>query len=205
MPGKRGFGEVDRGWPGCFPRRNLAAMLKLLLRVALAFLVLIVLLVLAGFLVPATYRVTRTATIQAPPAAVHALAGDLRSWLAWTAWSTNRFPDMRVTLSPETTGPGAFWAWEGVSSGVGRLTITRSEPEAGVWYDLDFSHGKFLSKGSLALAADGPATAVTWTQEGHLGWNPVNRWFGLLMDRFIGADFERGLEGLRAAAEQAAK
>jgi hypothetical protein len=44
---------------------------------------------------------------------------------------------------------------------------------------------------------------VTWSNAGELGYNPVNRWFGLLMDNFMGRDFEEGLRNLKTQAESA--
>jgi hypothetical protein len=34
-----------------------------------------------------------------------------------------------------------------------------------------------------------------------MGNNPVGRWMGLTLDRFVGADYERGLERLRERVE----
>jgi hypothetical protein len=36
-----------------------------------------------------------------------------------------------------------------------------------------------------------------------MGGNPVNRWFGLFMDRLVGPDFEAGLGNLKRVAEAA--
>ena len=40
----------------------------------------------------------------------------------------------------------------------------------------------------------GDSCMVHWIVEGDLGYNPVNRYFGLLMNKMMGPDFERGLE-----------
>jgi hypothetical protein len=34
-----------------------------------------------------------------------------------------------------------------------------------------------------------------------MGGNPVNRYFGVMMDRLVGPDFEAGLANLKALAE----
>lgn len=177
--------------------------MKTVLKIILGLLGVLALIVLAGFFVPGTYRVTRSTSIAAPPAAIHGVADNLRTWLDWTAWNTNRYPDMQVKFGDKEAGPGASWSWDGPSTGAGHLTITRSEPAAGVWYDLDFEHGKFLSRGALTFKTNGPVTLVTWSQEGSMGRNPVNRWFGLLMDKMMGPDFEAGLAGLKKRAESA--
>ena len=49
-------------------------------------------------------------------------------------------------------------------------------------------------------AADG-GTEVTWGFETDLGMNPVGRWMGLMMDSWIGADYEAGLARLKALVE----
>jgi hypothetical protein len=43
---------------------------------------------------------------------------------------------------------------------------------------------------------------VNWSNEGDMGASPVNRWFGLFMDRLVGPDFEAGLVNLKRLAEQ---
>ena len=39
--------------------------------------------------------------------------------------------------------------------------------------------------------------------QGDLGSNPINRYFGLIMDRMMGPDFEEGLNTLKGKVEAA--
>jgi len=39
--------------------------------------------------------------------------------------------------------------------------------------------------------------------EGDLGHSPVNRWFGLFMDKLVGPDFDAGLANLKRLSESA--
>ena len=55
----------------------------------------------------------------------------------------------------------------------------------------------------MRLRPEGSGTRVTWTNEGDMGTNPVNRYFGLMMDSMVGPDFEAGLKNLKALAERA--
>ena len=57
------------------------------------------------------------------------------------------------------------------------------------------------SSGQLRLETAGAGTRVTWTNEGDMGANPVNRYFGLFMDRLVGPDFEGGLKNLKVLVE----
>ena len=42
---------------------------------------------------------------------------------------------------------------------------------------------------------------MTFYNEGEFGMNPARRYFGLLMDKFMGGDFEKNLAGLKLKAE----
>jgi effector-binding domain-containing protein len=53
----------------------------------------------------------------------------------------------------------------------------------------------------MALASVSGGTQVTWSLDTDLGAGPIWRYFGLMMDRWVGKDFERGLVNLKALAE----
>jgi hypothetical protein len=57
------------------------------------------------------------------------------------------------------------------------------------------------SAGVVTIAPAGSGVRVSWTNEGEMGANPINRWFGLLMDRMVGKDFDAGLVNLKKLAE----
>jgi len=96
---------------------------------------------------------------------------------------------------------GATYSWDGKSTGQGTLTITKSEPGKGIGYDLSFQQGKFKSTGTITIEPAGEGFNVIWSNEGELGSNPINRYFGLMMDRMMGPDFETGLGNLKKRVE----
>ena len=108
---------------------------------------------------------------------------------------------MQISFAGPESGAGATYTWNGKSSGHGTLKITRAEPDKGVGYELDFENGKYVSTGAISLVDSGGLVTVTWSNEGNLGWNPVSRYFGLLMDRMMGPDFEEGLRNLKRGLE----
>jgi hypothetical protein len=55
--------------------------------------------------------------------------------------------------------------------------------------------------GLLPIEPNGNGARVSWSNEGDMGANPVNRWSGLFMDRRVGPDFEAGLSNLVQLAE----
>jgi uncharacterized protein YndB with AHSA1/START domain len=175
--------------------------MKLLLRLLGILIVVVLGLAGASYLLPGSYRVERSVEIAAPAAAVFARVGDLKQWPSWTVWG-ERDPKMQTTFSPVTTGPGAWQKWDGPESGRGELTITASEPPGRLVYELYFPAFEMRSVGEITIvpAADNKVR-VTWSDAGKLGLNPVNRWFGVVMDRMIGPDFAGGLERLKKASE----
>jgi uncharacterized protein YndB with AHSA1/START domain len=174
---------------------------KTLKKIILAVLLIPILLVVVSLFLPARYRVERTATIKAKPDAVFAQINTLKQWPEWTAWTVAKYPDMKISFAGPEAGVGATYTWDGQSTGHGTLKITCSEPVKEIAYDLDFDHGKHISKGTITLEPSGESLKVTWVNEGDLGWNPVSRVFGLLMDRMMGPDFEEGLRNLEKRVE----
>jgi len=173
----------------------------MLKKVILIILLIPIILVLISLALPSSYKVRRALTIKGKPDAVFILVNTLKQWPEWSAWTVARFPDMQLAYSGPESGPGATYSWTGKSSGDGTLKITSSDPAQGITYDLDFEHGKYLCQGTIALRPVTDAVEVTWSNRGQLGWNPVSRYFGLLMDRMMGPDMETGLHNLQRRVE----
>ena len=174
--------------------------MKILLKILGSLAVLILLLVVVAFFLPRQYRVERSVVINAKPEAVLARVADLRDWKNWGAWQ-ERDPQMILAYSAQVTGVGAWSSWESKQEGNGRMTITAQTP-AKVLYLLEFPDMGLKSNGSMEVRAEASGTHLVWADTGDLGMNPLNRWFGLFLDRMIGPDFERGLANLKKLAEK---
>src|SRR5882762_2064141 len=171
--------------------------MKVLKKVVLVVLLIPIVLVFASLFLPSIYRVERRVTMNARPGAVFPHINTLKQWPEWTAWTVAKYPDMKVAFTGPEAGVGASCSWESKSAGRGALKITRSEPDKSIGYDLDFENGKHVSEGAITLEPSGESVAVTWSNEGDLGRNPVSRFFGLFMDKLMGPDFEEGLRNLQ--------
>jgi len=177
--------------------------MKIVKRILLLLLVLVVLFVVVGLFLPSHYRVERSVSIRAKPGAIYAQISNFKNWLQWTAWNQTKYPDMQVKFEGPESGVGAAYTWEGKSTGQGQIRLTRADPDQGISYDLDFEHGKYKSQGAITLEPAGEGVKVTWWNQGDLGSNPINRYFGLMMDRMMGPDFEEGLKNLKGKVEVA--
>ena len=162
-----------------------------------------VLLVLAGigFVLPPRQTVARRIVTTATPAQWFPQLATLQRWPEWTAWNTNRFPDLTMRFEGPDTGVGATMIAAGKSSGDGAVKITDADPARGITYTLDFNHGAQLFTGTIRFTNAAEGWLVTWTLDAELGRNPVKRWAGLALGALMGGDMEKGLANLKRELE----
>jgi len=172
-------------------------------KILLALAILVGAILLYAATKPDTFRVERTATINAPPEKVFALINDFNRWPAWSPWE-KLDPNMTRTLGGAPAGKGATYAWQGNKDvGKGRMEILESTPPSQVKIQLDFLEpfeGHNIT--DFALEPAGAATKVTWVMHGPSPFLTKLMQVFMDMDAMIGKDFEQGLANLRAAAEK---
>src|SRR4051812_36356988 len=154
--------------------------MKLILKILGALAALVLLLVLVSFFLPRNFRVERATVIKAKPEAVFANVGDLRAWQKWTVWH-ERDPQMKTSFSEKTDVVGGWSSWISKSEGNGKMTLTAAEPAKRVVYSLEFPDFGMTSIGTVTLSPVAEGTRIAWADEGDLGMNPMNRWFGVVM------------------------
>jgi hypothetical protein len=167
---------------------------------------LIVLVVLAGvvvgvgFLLPSKFHVERSVVIQKDASAIHPLIANPSRWPEWSAWTKENYPEMVATYEGPAEGVGAKSNWKDPKNGNGGLVITKSDPATGIVYDLTFENCEPSTAAIAYTKAEG-GTQVTMSVDGDVGSNPFYRYLGLLMDKFMGGDFEKGLNKLKTVVE----
>ena len=150
---------------------------------------------------PDVFRVERSTVIDAPPERIYPLLTDFREWRRWSPWE-GLDPDLQRTYSGAENGRGAVYQWSGNrKAGAGRMEIVEADPPRRLLLKLDFlkpfeSHNttEFL------LTPRGGGTEVRWVMEGPNTTGSKVMQSVVSMDRLVGRDFERGLEGLRRGA-----
>lgn len=155
---------------------------------------------------PARFRVERSATVAAPPAAVFAHVNDFHAWGAWSPWEKID-PGMQRTFGGAPAGAGSTYAWSGNHEiGKGRMTIERSDPPRLVAIRLEFFEPMAATNAATFTFVPVPAgTQVTWAMEGENSF--VGKAVSLVMDvdAMVGDHFERGLATLKGIVETEAQ
>jgi uncharacterized protein YndB with AHSA1/START domain len=175
--------------------------MAMMIKIIVSLVLLVVVLALVGFVLPKQFKIERSTVIAAPAEKIYPLIAEPKNWPKWGVWN-QRDPQMKVTFSGATSGVGAKWSWESKSEGNGAMEFNTAEPNKQIGYILTFVDMGMESKGVLSLSAEGANTRIRWTNEGEFGGNPFVRYFGLIMDRMVGKDFEAGLNNLKALAEK---
>ena len=155
---------------------------------------------------PSEFRITRTATISAPPPAVFAKVYDFHNWLAWSPWE-KRDPALKRTYEGAQAGTGAIYAWAGNKQvGEGRMTLTQSRPSDLIRIKLDFLKPFAATNAAeFTFQPEGHQTVVTWSMTGKHNFMAKAFCLFMNMDKMVGGDFERGLAQMKTVTEAALK
>ena len=176
--------------------------MKLWKNLLFGFAGIILILLLVGWLLPSRQRIKRNIILKGKPEDVFVLTATLKRWPDWTAWTTNRFPDLTLRFDGPDMGVGATMIAAGKSSGDGTVKITAADPANGIAYTLDFNHGTQIFFGSIRHTNAPGGLRVAWTLEADLGMNPLKRWGGLVMGLLMGGDMQQGLVNLKRQVER---
>jgi uncharacterized protein YndB with AHSA1/START domain len=172
--------------------------------------VLFVLLVVAGaitigFFLPSQVHVERKTLINAPPEQVFAQISDFNAWNAWSPWA-KLDPNAKMTIQGAGLGQTMTWQSENPKVGNGSQKITQLDSPRQLTTQLDFGE-MGVSEASFILEPADHKTLVTWTMDTDMRKGvplikqPINTYFGFLMDSMLGKTYEEGLANLKAVVE----
>jgi hypothetical protein len=171
---------------------------------------LVILILIAGLVVlissrPSTYHVERSVTVNASAETVYPHLADFHQWGEWSPWD-KLDPAMKKDYAGDPGAVGSSYHWAGNDKvGEGRMTLTKGDPGQSVGIDLEFIKpfaGKCQT--GFALAPAGVGTKVTWSMDGTSNFMAkAMELFAGNMDKMVGPDFDRGLNGLKTVVETA--
>ena len=155
---------------------------------------------------PDTFRIQRSASIQAPPERIFAVLNDFQQSPSWSPYE-KKDPAMKRAFSGATVGKGSVYEFDGNKEvGAGRIEIVESVPPQKVTLQLDFVRPfKASNTVEYTLEPRGDATEVTWAMHGPSPFISKVMCLFIDMDKMVGTDFEVGLANLKAITERQEK
>jgi hypothetical protein len=175
--------------------------MKILKRVLLGILGFVILLVAVGYLLPRQVNAERSIVINAPQAQLFDALNGFKRFNEFSPWAALD-PNTQYSYAGPESGVGARMSWISAKEDVGSGTneIVESTPPDFIRTRLDF--GGQLAEATFSFEPADGATRVTWGFDGDLGNNPVMRFVGLMFDKWIGSDYEKGLARMKQVMEQ---
>jgi len=172
-------------------------------KIILALLVVIAVFCVVAALQPADFRISRSATIAAPPSAVYDQIVNFQKWSAWSPWA-KLDPNAKNNITEPASGVGASFAWSGNNQvGEGRMTITDTKLNERVLMNLEFTKPFAATNNTeFTLKPEGNQTVITWSMAGHN--NFVGKAMCLIMnsDKMVGTKYEEGFANLKKVVEK---
>ena len=152
---------------------------------------------------PDTFRIQRTAVVDAPAENVFPLVADFHQWLNWSPWE-GRDPALKRTYSGAERGKGAVYAWAGNKNvGSGRMEIIDATAPSQIAIKLDFFKPfEAHNTAEFTMMPQGRATRIVWVMHGPAPFISKLMQVFMNFDAMIGRDFEAGLANLKKLTEQ---
>jgi hypothetical protein len=170
--------------------------------------IVLTLLVLVGVIValteaqPAEYRITRSATFDAPPSKAFEHVNNFHKWEAWSPWA-KLDPAAKNTFEGPDAGTGAIFKWAGNNEvGEGNMILTESLPSERIKLKLNFVKPfEDTCDVEFTFKAKGDQTVVTWTMTGERKFLGKAICMVMNMEKMVGGSFEEGLANMKKVVE----
>lgn len=176
---------------------------KFLRRFIIGLLSLIVLLIVVAYALPGNTVVTRSIDIKAPAEKVYKQYADFNNWPNWSPWyAKDKSMQQTITESAGMARHTMKWSSDIDEVGHGSLTFDKVVENNSIDATLMLDDMKMESTLMFKIEPTASGCKVSWSDSASLGYNPMMRWMGLFMDKFMGPDFEAGLKNLKAVSEK---
>ena len=157
-------------------------------------------------MLPSTYSIERSVTIEAPKALIMEHLANFSEWENWSPWKA-KDPKAKYTYEGEDGVLGSKMSWitsfpadnkNQIGEGGMILTeLTKSTATFELWF---LKPREMTSKNGFELTTDGNKTIVGWHDSGELSF--FARPAGKAKDERVGPDFENGLAALKTHIEK---
>ena len=140
-------------------------------------------------------NISRSIEIKAPREKVYKHLNDFNEWIFWSPWLLME-PEAKVNVSADAKS----YSWEGDRIGSGNMKVLDEKENESIDFDLNFlKPWKSTASTGFKLEETNDGTKVTWNMDSGLPFFLF--WMKKMMKAFVGADYERGLDMLKAYVE----
>lgn len=174
--------------------------MKIIKGIFYVILVIVALVFVIAIFLPSQYSVERTVEINKPVEVVYGYVADFNNFHNWNPWTILE-PNHPYEVTGDSAKVGQKYYWEGEIIGSGHMIFTEFKP-----YDLIKSDIAFLApqqgEGVVEweFEENTNSTKVKWSLTGNADY-PLGRYYGLMMDNFLGKSFEDGMSNLKKKVE----
>jgi len=161
----------------------------------------VALMFIVALFLPSQYTVKRSIEIDKPIGAVYGFVADFNNFHSWNPW-TPLEPNHSFSVTGDSGQVGQKYYWEGEIIGKGEMIFTELKQ-----YDLISSDINFLAPQTASgivnwkFSGTESNTQVSWSLTGSADY-PLGRYYGLMMDGFLGPSFEEGMKNLKVKCEE---
>jgi len=178
--------------------------MKILKGIFFVILGIIALLFIVALFLPSEYKVERSVEINKPVELVYGHVSDFNNFHGWNPW-TPLEPDHTYKVSGDSGKVGQKYYWEGEIIGSGEMEFLELKPFSFIQSNIRFLAPQ-QAEGKVYWNFEGDElnSKVTWSIMGSVDY-PLGRYYGIMMDGFLGPSFEDGMNNLKLKCESIAQ
>jgi uncharacterized protein YndB with AHSA1/START domain len=178
-------------------------MFEVIVILAIVLAVAIAIVLILAATKPDTFRIERSATIDAPAERIFSVLSDFHQWTGWSPWE-HKDPALKRSYSGAERGKGAIYGWEGNKDvGTGRMEILEANAPSKLAIKLDFFKPfEAHNTAEFTMLPQGGATNVHWVMHGPATFMSKVMQVFINLDKMVGKDFETGLSNLKRLTEK---
>jgi carbon monoxide dehydrogenase subunit G len=174
--------------------------MKIIKGIFYAILVIVALVFIIALFLPSQYKVERSTKVDVSLDEVYGFVADFNNFHSWNPW-TPLEPDHSYEVDGDSGSVGQQYSWKGEIIGSGNMVFTNFDPNS-IKSNIEFLEPQ-QANGLVewGFEESGNGTKVSWSITGDSDY-PLGRYFGLMMDNFLGPDFEKGMDMLKDRVEK---
>jgi hypothetical protein len=154
-----------------------------------------------GLALPPTFKVTRTLRISNSAAGIYPYLNTIERWPEWTILNKSKDATLLYSFSGPERGIGGVVTFDGEKLGNGKITITDSERDHSLNFEVKLNEEQVIIHGVILLDPRSSGTDVSITLEGDVGFHLVNRYVILMTNQVYGTVLDETLQNLRRISE----